>query len=1696
MFLRPRSPQLRPGDRRGAILIVVLALLAIFAVVALTFVFYSGAEADASRIARDREAAGDTGVPDSTDAVNGFLGSLIYPVDDTSTTALQNGFRGHDLARSMYGWNSVVPNQNLIPFNGVGTFHETTVLGYDRAQVVNHTVMNVAGTPVLFDPEWTGTRPPAPTPPGTLLPTPSGSQVYVPKNAGYTYPDANNLYLASINPQTGEVLVPSYYRAWQFRDPSQPAAATGLEPPTVAGGNANNWLIPQGRYLTLRPRPVDQLTPQEITGAGLPYPLPVPPTLTAAQLATLNALVTQKQNSGELLGYPTVNPDGTYTGDLQNLSGGYVYNGTQFVARNDSILVDVGLPPRKWNGKWVKPLVAALVLDLNGRVNLSAHGNVLNGGVHSSYAGYGAWEVSIPRFFDPTLQNPDLMREANGFVMARQNLVPPAVPAALQTRSLPPPAASRGYAYAPGFPATTIPLADYARVNWNAAGGAAVTLPGGASYSTVPSYGAGFINNTSFDAPPSPTQYHPSLFNPAEWPATVPNAANPLRTFQPADVRRLDGRFASDLDYYQQLDIAKLAGPLTPNATLLSGAGSVWTPNTFYVFGQVVFNNGNYYQCVTAAGGTSGTVGPTGTASVINDGSVVWTYRPDRLNAAHRNRLSLTTFGATLDVPGFTLNATPGPQLQLTNRFPTFTGPPAGYTPGGTPSLGPIDLNRPLTPYTTTAGLPLVGNVTAASAGPAALDRQYFARDIFARLCIATGAHTTTPPMVTIITVPTAPNYQPGDVVVNGSVLPGSAPFNGLRYLAQLAANIVDYVDTDDVSTTFVWYNPPNPANPLDPTTIPALIGNGGVVFGMEKPRLVINEAYSEIANDPTELTTETNPPSKAAHVRFWVELLNPTNLEAGSGVLGNGRVQLRSGTFSPYRIQIINNQAGTASQNLQQAGNVNGNPQTAPQAWYDFSSTANGAPVPDVFPNNGNYGAAPTFLNPATGVALVGPAPPTAAAGPQPFEFNPAVGAAPWDKMIQVANLPATLPARPNTAAMEYTLAVPAVADLNGPMFKRNLIVLQRLANPYLPPNDPVNPPGVPAYNPANPANPYITVDYMDWVPSFDAVNRSTTDTTTARKDKTMDPTGYDPDENRFSVGKVQPYAGLASSPYAGTGYPTYSFPTSFVLAQNPTGYDVTTVNNPKHTFGRHNGASAAGPGVNSLRPATPGGPSQNPAETLMSPYGWPVHFDRPLVNQLELLHVTGVKTHELTQNYVSAPAPGGMANLRSDMALAPWLGSKGTAPTIVPGYDPTVNLTNNGLYRAFDLLRVKPWGYGVPLGGKVHGRINVNTVQDPRVLQALFDAPPLLTPGTGNQFDQNYVNNIAWNQWLASRTPGLLNPANAKFYADGTPAGNAPVPGPTVDDIPTLAGADRPFKPFGVSEMPAGGMTATAGSGLQDTILRVNPNPVTTTYGGPQFLPYLWNTTAPATAPLSHSYFQAEPARKILNNVTTVSNTFVVTFTVAYFEVRTDAAGNPVSVAEANGYNRYLLGKEAYKDAPGDLRQQFVAVIDRNNIGQNLANVNVQGPRPFFTSLEAPAQPAPAGTPNSIYIDAVLDPNGNPVVYADGQPTLLQPGMNLVIGSGVEQQVVTIMTPGPTGEGSTFTPPILATIVPVATAPGVFQVYLSSATNPLLRSYPAGTLVSNVRLGNPGPQPGFDVVDPTNQTYRPVVPYWTKIR
>src|SRR5262245_9689117 len=168
-------------------------------------------------------------------------------------------------------------------------------------------------------------------------------------------------------------------------------------------------------------------------------------------------------------------------------------------------------------------------------------------------------------------------------------------------------------------------------------------------------------------------------------------------------------------------------------------------------------------------------------------------------------------------------------------------------------------------------------------------------------------------------------------------VTSGTPQYDAVRWLAQLSVNIVDFIDRDDFSTPFQWRP-------------------GEWVYGVEQPRLVLTEAYAEIANDPTDPKTGGKA-TKDYKVNFWVELYNPwwnmptngngwvSNNGSQDGVLPNitpdfltnpahpsngdnhvARLKIdQSGSnpaYSPYTVVIATQNAG-----LRKPNNVQGDP-------------------------------------------------------------------------------------------------------------------------------------------------------------------------------------------------------------------------------------------------------------------------------------------------------------------------------------------------------------------------------------------------------------------------------------------------------------------------------------------------------------------------------------------------------------------------------------------------------------------------------------------------------------------------------------------------------------------------------------------------------------------------------------------------
>ena len=124
MFRRPpHRPHGPAGRRRGAILLVVLTMLALFAVIGLSFVLYAESEANAARLYKEGASA-NTKPIDPTDAVNGFLGQMIFQQGNTNSALY-----GHELSRLMYGNAQFAPDRTSA-YNGVGIYSEPLIMTF------------------------------------------------------------------------------------------------------------------------------------------------------------------------------------------------------------------------------------------------------------------------------------------------------------------------------------------------------------------------------------------------------------------------------------------------------------------------------------------------------------------------------------------------------------------------------------------------------------------------------------------------------------------------------------------------------------------------------------------------------------------------------------------------------------------------------------------------------------------------------------------------------------------------------------------------------------------------------------------------------------------------------------------------------------------------------------------------------------------------------------------------------------------------------------------------------------------------------------------------------------------------------------------------------------------------------------------------------------------------------------------------------------------------------------------------------------------------------------------------------------------------------------------------------------------------------------------------------------------------------
>jgi hypothetical protein len=463
-----------------------------------------------------------------------------------------------------------------------------------------------------------------------------------------------------------------------------------------------------------------------------------------------------------------------------------------------------------------------------------------------------------------------------------------------------------------------------------------------------------------------------------------------------------------------------------------------------------------------------------------------------------------------------------------------------------------LDLNRKLTPYPNQLNQydpAVIGPPPPANTVPtqqyyrAVWDRQNFAKDIYDRLVHAAGADITATP---------ATNPQ---------------AFNARRYLAQLAVNIVDYLDDDEFSTPFPWFTNPG-------TGIPEY------VYGVESPKVSLNEVYSEIKNTPGDTDT-LNGATQPFLVHFWMELFN-THMDANlpTPTLNNdpvttvnrGYAKLETGigaggaTKNPaYRIRVY--QESAPPDILRKLDNRTGDPEEAGTTLTKKSEVTQWTTHPKSGWSN-TLGADLSLIRGNDGTSAC------------PDQDNRGLYVLGSDQDIESESPVTTATNRVGQTGIEGLVYSVPVAQ-NVPQNLKHTIVLQRLLCPHLP------------YNPSRgepnniatlPDNPYITVDYASGVIAQDAVHA----VQVAIPGTGQPNPNYKQISERRSVGRNQPLAAATQQ------------------TLNP-----TSPPHP-HTF---------------FHPNVPG-----------TQFDWLVHLDRRPISIAELLHVSGFKPQEITQTFVDS--------------------------------------------------------------------------------------------------------------------------------------------------------------------------------------------------------------------------------------------------------------------------------------------------------------------------------------------------------------------------------------------------------------------------------------------------------------------------
>jgi hypothetical protein len=313
---------LESKTRRGMVLFIVVAMLALFAVVSVAFYYYATQESMASRLTLDAQQR----LRPDPDALFAYaLRQLVF--DEPGNGPFKSHMATHSLLRNLFG------SEGLEPFSGTGRLH-----GQDY---------DYYGSPTIWYDHYYATcyfnR--------SYNPAQDGSC-----NPPYTYPDMTHVFLGHLAYDPG---------IKQFVATAQSFIRRSLPPPNSSTPSFD---------------PYDPANVQFWTNPTWSPPLPPgSPPMPPMPLALREALVFRPHP----LRHPNFPPPADIGGDVRNLPPGIpvklvvqdpTTGNTVQLAHygNDSIWMDLGFPVQTGpDGRTYKPLFAFFITDLDGRLNLN-----------------------------------------------------------------------------------------------------------------------------------------------------------------------------------------------------------------------------------------------------------------------------------------------------------------------------------------------------------------------------------------------------------------------------------------------------------------------------------------------------------------------------------------------------------------------------------------------------------------------------------------------------------------------------------------------------------------------------------------------------------------------------------------------------------------------------------------------------------------------------------------------------------------------------------------------------------------------------------------------------------------------------------------------------------------------------------------------------------------------------------------------------------------------------------------------------------------------------------------------------------------------------------------------------------------------------------------------------------------------------